>query len=579
MKKRYLSLSLRLNILMVVIIVSVFTLLLFINDNTYWKTAYDPYLRRLSEIKLPESILSDRLENLMQHAGREDLHEARNEGDLAFIGRLTEIPVSEDDGTEGRSVAVELADISVQLMLLAENTELDEICVEAQTGQTVYRILRDIRGQDASEHISQSFGAEGPRFPGLLPEDYSSPTQIDDGGAPKIVRCIRYETDHGTGCVWLVYDMGDFYSQHSTFLRRSILFVLVMAVLSFAAGVFLLRKFVVRRIQNLAKAAGDFDPGEDGLYTMESVCRVETEAQDEIGDLGREICSMQERIVGNTESMARMTAEKERISTELNMSADIQAAVLPKVFPAFPDRTDFDLYASMTPARMVGGDFYDFFLVDEDHLALVIADVSEKSVPAALFMMVAKALIKTQLMAGCDPALAMERANRQLCEGNTSMMFVTVWLAVVELSTGRGSACNAGHERPALRRSGGTFELEEYKHDRLAGAFPDAEYHSHDFQLHPSDCVFVYTDGVTEASDPDGNMFRKEGLIRTLNEDPDASPQELIQRVQEAMGRFVSDAPQYDDITMLCMKYYGPGKRQTGLNSAAEDIGKKDPAI
>ena len=252
--------------------------------------------------------------------------------------------------------------------------------------------------------------------------------------------------------------------------------------------------------------------------------------------------------------------EQERIEEELKMAREIQASALPQIFPAFPERAEFDLFASMTPAKEVGGDFYDFFLIDSDHLALVIADVSGKGIPAALFMMTSKSLISTQLMSGCDPATALQRVNLQLCERNSSMMFVTVWLAVLEISTGEGLACNAGHEKPGLRRAGGDYELLKYKHGIFVGVSKKAKYVNRPFRLEPGDSLFVYTDGVPEAKDRDRNMFGEALLERTLNLNPDAPPEELISSVRRAVNDFVQDAPQFDDITMLSLKYHGSEK-------------------
>ena len=246
--------------------------------------------------------------------------------------------------------------------------------------------------------------------------------------------------------------------------------------------------------------------------------------------------------------------EQERIARELETAREIQASALPQTFPAFPERDEFDLYASMTPAKEVGGDFYDFFLIDSDHLALVIADVSDKGIPAALFMMSSKTLIRNELMTGCDPATALQRANLQLCEHNTSMMFVTVWLAVVQISTGRGMVCNAGHENPALRRAGGEFELLEYRHSPFVGGIKRARYQNREFELHPGDCVFVYTDGVPEAIDATEDMFGEERMLDALNQHVDASPEELIHAVREAVDQFAGDTSQFDDITMLCFR-------------------------
>ena len=264
---------------------------------------------------------------------------------------------------------------------------------------------------------------------------------------------------------------------------------------------------------------------------------------------------------GQMNTIREMTAEKERINTEMNLARNIQASALPGRFPAFPDRTEFDLYAFMTPAREVGGDFYDFFLIDDDRLALVIADVSGKGIPAALFMMTARSLIRDQVMAGRDPAAALERVNAQLSEGNDSMMFVTVWLAVLEISTGKGIACNAGHEHPAIRRAGGAFELIRYEHDRFVGPWKKTAYHNRAFELHAGDCIFVYTDGVPEAINAAEELFGEERLAETLNRCPDAEPEGLIRQVHEAVNRFAGDAEQFDDITMLCFKYTGPQPR------------------
>ena len=249
--------------------------------------------------------------------------------------------------------------------------------------------------------------------------------------------------------------------------------------------------------------------------------------------------------------------EQERIAEELRMARELQRSALPMVFPPFPQRTEFDLYASMTPAKEVGGDFYDFFLIDSDHLGLVIADVSGKGIPAALFMMVSKTLIKNELMTGCSPATAMERVNLQLCERNPTCMFVTVWAAVLEISTGKGLACNAGHEDPALRRAGRDFVLLKYKHGIFAGISKKAKYTDREFELSPGDCIFVYTDGVPEATAGSGEMFGTERLTEALNSRTGSSSEETLRIVRNAVDVFVGDAEQFDDLTMLCLKYKG----------------------
>ena len=253
-----------------------------------------------------------------------------------------------------------------------------------------------------------------------------------------------------------------------------------------------------------------------------------------------------------------MISELDRLDQELKLAADIQLSMLPMNFPAFPDRKEFDLYASMRPAKEVGGDFYDFFLIDEDHLALVIADVSGKGIPAALFMMISKTLIKNQMMSGCDPAAALERVNQQLYERNSSMMFVTVWLAVLEISTGKGIVCNAGHENPALRRENEDFELLKYKHGKIVGVSKSAKYENREFELGPGDSIFVYTDGVPEATNDAMELFGEDRLRETLNRKPGAQPEELCRAMLQAVDDYAGSAPQFDDITMLAIKYFGP---------------------
>ena len=286
--------------------------------------------------------------------------------------------------------------------------------------------------------------------------------------------------------------------------------------------------------------------------------------QDEIGVLARSIDRMEEQITDYVRHLTAVTAEKERISTELNVARRIQADMLPSVFPAFPDHDDFDIFASMTPAKEVGGDFYDFFLVDDDHLAMVMADVSGKGVPAALFMVITKTLIKNRAQMGDSPAEILYHVNNQLCDGNESDMFVTVWLAILELSTGKGIAANAGHEHPVLCRKDGRYELVVYRHSMAVAAMEDIPFKEHGFELHPGDRLFVYTDGVPEATNINNELFGTERMLEVLNRDPDAAPEELLKAVRESVDEFVGEAPQFDDMTMLGFCYNGAsGQKKT----------------
>ena len=252
-----------------------------------------------------------------------------------------------------------------------------------------------------------------------------------------------------------------------------------------------------------------------------------------------------------------LALEKERISAELALATRIQANSLPKVFPPFPERTEFDIYASMAPAKEVGGDLYDFFLIDEDHLGLVIGDVSGKGVPASLFMMVATSLIRNAAMTGMGPAKALQTVNAQICARNPEEMFVTVWLGVLEISTGRLTAANAGHEYPALKKADGRFEVFKDKHGFVIGGMDGIRYREYELQLAPGSKLFVYTDGLTEATNAKEELMGMDRMVAALQSCEDGGPQDIISGVNQAVEQFVGTAPQFDDLTMLCVQYNG----------------------
>ena len=236
------------------------------------------------------------------------------------------------------------------------------------------------------------------------------------------------------------------------------------------------------------------------------------------------------------------------------MATQIQADMLPRIFPAFPERPEFDIYAGMNPAKEVGGDFYDFFLLDDDHLVLVIADVSGKGVPAALFMVIAKTLLKNAAQTGQTPGQVLEQVNEQLCENNEAEMFVTAWMGIYEISTGHLLAANAGHEYPAIRREDGQFKLYKDRHNFVLAAMKDTRYREYELDLGKGDTLFIYTDGVTEATNEENVLYGTQRMLDTLNLTPGASPQSLLRAVKSDIDRFVGKAPQFDDITMLCLK-------------------------
>ncbi len=279
---------------------------------------------------------------------------------------------------------------------------------------------------------------------------------------------------------------------------------------------------------------------------------------DEIEVLAESFAKQSARTGLYIEQIKKVTAEKERIGAELDMASKIQGSQLPNLFPPFPDRKEFSLYASMTPAKEVGGDFYDFFMIDEDHIGLVMADVSGKGVPAALLMMVSRVLIKSSLQNGKNPGETLESVNNQLCESNDAEFFVTVWAAVLEISTGKGIAANAGHEHPALRRAGGSYELQVYRHSMPVGVMKDLKFRQHEFRMNPGDSLFVYTDGVAEATNGKKELYGTDRMLSALNNDPEAQPEQVLAAVTQDINRFVDGAEQFDDITMLSFRYLGP---------------------
>ena len=247
--------------------------------------------------------------------------------------------------------------------------------------------------------------------------------------------------------------------------------------------------------------------------------------------------------------------ENERIRSELAMASRIQSAMLPGIFPAFPERKEFDIYASMDPVRGVGGDFFDFFFIDRDHLCLLIADVSGKGIPAALFMMASKIILADNAKSGKSPAQILQDTNEAICANNPEEMFVTVWLGILDISTGLLTTANAGHEYPALMHADGQFELFRDRHGLVVGGMPGVKYHEHSLQMYPGSKLFVYTDGVPEATDAENALFGTTRMLEALNAHANESPKQILHGVRQAVNEFVSDMEQFDDLTMMCLEY------------------------
>ena len=357
-------------------------------------------------------------------------------------------------------------------------------------------------------------------------------------------------------------------------------YVIATSIVTLIVAYFLtqhMKKTLVNPINAIADAAQDYvRDTREGDRSADHFAMLNIRTGDEVENLSLIMADMERDLVEHEENLTRITAEKERIGTELSLATRIQADMLPNIFPAFPDREEFDIYASMHPAKEVGGDFYDFFLIDDDHLCMVMADVSGKGVPAALFMMASKIILANSAMMGKSPAEILTSTNAAICSNNHEEMFVTVWLGILEISTGTLRAANAGHEYPVLKQPGGVFELVKDEHGFVIGGMDGIRYKEYELQLKPGAKLFVYTDGVPEATDARSEMFGTERMLQTLNADPDASPEMILKTVEAAVNSFEMGSEQFDDVTMLCMEYRGSSS--ASVDKATASDGERETA-
>lgn len=363
-------------------------------------------------------------------------------------------------------------------------------------------------------------------------------------------------TDDGTVAGYAMVDisMDQVMADRAMFLRHLIAGVLVAAVVLTLFFIAIVSRVVVRPINRLSAAAASFLQDRDKQSGESDIARLNIRTGDEIENLTRSIQQMELDINQYISNLAAITAEKERIGAELSVATQIQADMLPSIFPAFPLHPEFDIYATMTPAKEVGGDFYDFFLVDDDHLCMVIADVSGKGVPAALFMVIAKTLLKNCAQTGQSPDKILETVNNQLCEGNKAEMFVTAWVGILQLSTGELTAANAGHGYPVMKKSDGTFELVKDRHGFVLAGMENSRYRPYKLQLSAGDTLFLYTDGVPEATDENGQMYGIPRMLNALNRSSGQPPQQTLGSVKQDIDAFTGSAEQFDDITMLAFE-------------------------
>ena len=377
---------------------------------------------------------------------------------------------------------------------------------------------------------------------------------------------VLHEDGTMAGYVMADISMNDVMNTRQTFLITLVGLLAAVAAVFLVTFLFILRRMVLHPIDLLTQATGDFiQSNEEELAAGTATVNVPPiRTGDEVELLADSFRKMEEDMISYIREFMKATAEKERIGAELNVATQIQADMLPRIFPAFPERQEFEVYATMNPAKEVGGDFYDFFLVDDDHLAVVIADVSGKGVPAALFMVIAKTLIKNHAQNRETPGEVFTQTNAQLCEGNDAGLFVTAWMGVLEISTGKFVYVNAGHNPPLLKRAGGQYEWLKSRPGFVLAGMEGIRYRENTLELMPGDTLYLYTDGVTEATSSAQELYGEERLQAALNEASELPVSQLLPRIKNCIDTFVSDAEQFDDITMLGLQYHTRGEKADG---------------
>ena len=557
-----LSLATKANILIVVITLGISLSLIAISDRAYRNAAIQPYYERLDTIDINTDGLTLYMDHFLPFLGTDELRKVK-ETTLAHNSRLIEwmsgkpslnsqnptIPKTENMFTDWYQ-------LNMNLYRFMEFAGFDDICTEIVKNNKVYRITVC----DAVEETYSSdsdFGLEKSFLP-LPAEDFESPKVIQVKDAYMLACCRRFKLNNGEGRIWMTIDLSQQLLTHGEFLRNSIIYVLVLTTAISLISMSLMHRYIITPIRKITKAAQVFVADENGQYSRDKISQVEVNSRDELQYLNEEMRSMQTRIVDNTEHLTQLTIEKERLNGELNMANQIQTGFLPRITSQFKDRREFRMYASMKPAKEVGGDFYDFFFIDDDHLVLSIADVSGKGIPAALFMMITKAILKNNAHIGKTPAEILELTNDTIYANNRMEMFVTIWLGILEISSGKLIAANAGHEYPAVYdKADGKFDLYNDPHGFIIGGMDEVQYKNYELMLNPGDKLFVYTDGVMEAKNDQGEQYGKVRVTDTLNSVNDQGPEEIIGAVYDSLYNFMGESEQFDDITMLCLEYLG----------------------
>ena len=338
-------------------------------------------------------------------------------------------------------------------------------------------------------------------------------------------------------------------------LKEMTAIAVILVVCSAFALIFINLNYI-KRLEHLESGVREYASEKDP--SVAEKMKTNAVGRNEISSLSLQTAEMVRELDTYISDVKTMTAEKVRMGADLNVATKIQADMLPRDF--FPNIKAIDVFATMDPAKEVGGDFYDLFRIDSDHIGIAMADVSGKGVPAALFMVVAKTLIQDRALMGRSPARVLEYSNNRLCANNNAGLFVTAWLGVLEISTGLLTFANAGHEYPAFRSADGKFELRIADNAPPLAAMEDMEYEDEKIILDPGDCLFLYTDGVPEAKNEKGERFGTDKMLEILNKYRDESAKDILGRLKDKIDEFDGDSDPFDDVTMMCLKYFGKKK-------------------
>ena len=333
------------------------------------------------------------------------------------------------------------------------------------------------------------------------------------------------------------------------------LFAFLLVALAFSC-MLMINYLVLLPLKKVQENIGLYVETKDSRMVADNLLKIES--HNEIAELSSDLAGMAEELTAYMVRNEQIAVKEERDRTELALAGRIQASMLPNVFPPYPDRKDFEIYASMTPAKEVGGDFYEFFFVDDHHLCIMIADVSGKGIPAALFMMATMILLENNVKMGKSPAQTLSDINTAICNKNIEDMFVTVWLGIIDLSTGKMICANAGHEYPMLKKPGERYEIIKDKHDLVLGAMKGWKYDEYELLMEPGASLFLYTDGLSETINPQEKMFGTDRILEQLNTNPNCSTEETLTGMKEAVDKYIDGKEPLDDLTMMSFAYHGP---------------------